>query len=203
MDPNSNPTPVPRTPIGRLILAAGLLAGCSQSGPLTRRISSVEALKTDVAQLETEKAQLRREVADAQKENRRVAAQLAEVEDENNELATRLNDARAVISRQGLDSDKFSPPARSASDADRANARKSTPAASKSSKNRKTPMAEIRGERRPAMNDRDDLPLEESIEAPGPSRRDSDPFGPQGSNSEGSPWLPVARANSANNGQVR
>lgn len=123
-----------------LLLASAMawLSGFAQPGPLARRGTMIGTLKSEVAQLESEKDQARREVAELRTENKRIEAQLAEIESENGDLATRLDDARAVISRQGLDSGTLAPPSRTATDSNR----RASPIRSQS-KGRKTPMAEI------------------------------------------------------------
>src|SRR3954465_8216135 len=80
-----------------------LVSGCSQPGPFMRRQTMMGALKSNVAQLESEKDQLSKQLAEQKAENRRVEAQLAELDAQNGDLSARLDDARAVISRQGLD----------------------------------------------------------------------------------------------------
>ncbi len=169
-----------------LLLASAMawLSGCAQPGPLARRGTMIGTLKSEVAQLESEKDQARREVAELRTENKRIEAQLAEIESENGDLATRLDDARAVISRQGLDSGTLAPPSRTATDSNR----RASPIRSQS-KGRKTPMAEIPRERR-NLPDSGDLPLD-GLEAPEPIDRNDD--GPQSRLDDRSPWLPVAR----------
>src|SRR4051794_17780832 len=78
------------------------IAGCSQPNTFTRRTGMLGALKTNVAQLESEKDNLARELAAAKNENHRLESQLAEVDAQNGDLSARLDDARTVISRQGL-----------------------------------------------------------------------------------------------------
>ena len=184
--PTPSIRPQPTVMALALMTLAAVLSGCSEPGPFLRRQTMMGALKTDVAQLESEKAQLRREVADLKAENRRMESQVAEIEAQNGDLTARLDDARALISRQGLDTSNFSAPSRSASD-DRATPRRSNPVRQPK---RKTPMAEIPRDRRP-LPDRGDLPLDDPIEAPSPADRDS--TGPQSRLDDRSPWLPVAR----------
>ena len=163
-----------------------LVAGCAQSGPISRRTTMVGALKTNVAQLESEKDGLAREVAELKTENRRMENELAVVTDQNGDLAARLDDARAVMGRQGIDDGRSSGASRSASDSERPAKRRAAPAKN-SPKSRKTPFAQIPGERRPVVD-----PEEGNLDAPS-SRDDRDDLGPQSRADDRSPWMPVAR----------
>ncbi len=169
------------------LLALGLiaLAGCTQPGPFTRRTGMVGALKTNVAQLESEKDALARQLAEQKAENRRIDAQLADVESQNGDLAARLDDARAVMSRQGID-DGRSLSSRPADDGERP--RRSNPVKVQP-KGRRTPFAQIPSDRRNLDefddSDRDDL------RDPRSSRDD------QSRLDDSSPWMPVARGRAA------
>ena len=112
--------------------------------------------------------------------------ELAVVTDQNGDLAARLDDARAVMGRQGIDDGRSSGTSRSASDSDRPTKRRAAPAKS-SPKSRKTPFAQIPGDRRPV-----DESDEGNLDAPA-SRDDRDDFGPQSRADDRSPWMPVAR----------
>jgi hypothetical protein len=142
----------------------------------------VGALKTNVAQLESEKDGLARELAEQKAENRRIENELAVVSDQNGDLSARLDDARAVMSRQGFEDGATS---RSASDSDRPAKRRATPAAAP--KSRKAPFAQIPAERRP-VDDSD----EGTLDTPS-SREDRYDLGPQSRLDDRSPWMPVAR----------
>ncbi len=152
------------------------------------------ALKSNVAQLESEKEQLSKQLADQKGENRRVESQLAELDAVNGDLSARLDDARAVISRQGIDDGKTLAPARSASDSNRPAARRANPARSQP-KGRKTPFAQIPNERR-SLDESDEGSTDDDLEAPAP-RRDRDDFSPQSRLDDQSPWMPVARGATA------
>lgn len=165
-------------------LALGLiaLAGCTQPGPFTRRTGMVGALKTNVAQLESEKDALARQLAEQKAENRRIDAQLADVEAQNGDLAARLDDARAVMSRQGTDGGRS---LSSRPDDDGEIPRRSNPVKVQP-KGRRTPFAQIPTDRRDLdESDRDEL------RDPRSSRDD------QSRLDDSSPWMPVARGREA------
>lgn len=181
-----------RTGVASLTILASLAAGCSQPGPFLRRQTMMGALKTNVAQLESEKDQLTKELADQRAELRRTESQLAELEAQNGDLAVRLDDARAVMGRQGIDDGKAFAPARSASDsdADRPSNRRATPARSQP-KGRRTPFAQIPNERRSL--DEPEEPLLDRDRDERPTRRYRDDSDDQSRLDNSSPWLPVAR----------
>ena len=154
------------------------------------------ALKSNVAQLESEKDQLNKQVAELKTENRRIETELAAVEDKNGELAARLDDARTLISRQGIDEGNLS---RAASDSDRQAPRRSTPARSQPG-NRKSPVAQIPSERRPMLED--DEPTDEPFDLPPPKLKKRSSID-QSRLNDGSPWLPVARGGVTPKRQVR
>ncbi len=147
----------------------------------------VGSLKTNVAQLESEKDKLARELAEQKTENRRVENQLAESEAQNGDLAARLDDARAVMSRQGLEDGRS---ARAASDDRRGATRKATPAKVQP-KGRKTPFAQIPAERRD-LDDSESSDDGDLLDSPR-FRKKGDDLGPQSRLDDRSPWLPVAR----------
>ena len=161
-----------------------LLAGCANSGPIARRGGMLGALKTSVAQLESEKAGLARQLADQKAENRRVESQLAEVESQNGDLAARLDDARAVMSRQGIGEDR-SVSSRQNIEDDLSSPRRSTPARVQP-KGRRSPFAELPRERR-LLDEADDA---DNLRDP---RYGSDGRYDQSRLDDRSPWLPVAR----------
>lgn len=148
------------------------------------------SLKSNVAQLESEKDVLAKQVAELRSENRRIENDLAAVEEKRDELATRLDDARNLISRQGLDGDGLGSSSRSASDSERTSPRRATPARSQP-KGRKAPFAQIPNERR-LLDDPDESAANEEVELPPPRTRRgrSDD---QSRLDDRSPWLPVAR----------
>ena len=179
-----------------LTIGLTMAAGCAQSGPLSRRTTMVGALKTNVAQLESEKDSLSREVAELKSENRRIENELAVVSDQNGDLAARLDDARAVMGRQGIDDGRASSASRSASDLDRPAKRRVAPSGN-SPRNRKAPFAQIPADRR-SLDDAD----EGSLDAPS-SRDDRDDLGPQSRLDDRSPWMPVARGKNSPTRVVR
>src|SRR5437870_5494863 len=92
-----------RAAVFALLGGMAIAAGCSPQSGFTRRHGMVGALKTNVAQLESEKDNLSRELATQKAENRRIEGELAAVESQNGDLSARLDDARSVMTRQGLD----------------------------------------------------------------------------------------------------
>jgi hypothetical protein len=140
-------------------------------------------LKSNVSQLESEKEDLRKQVADLRAENRRLEGRYAQEVSANNELADRLDGARSILKRQGLDSGLASgaSPADDESPPSIPPPRRITPSGRTTPKPRKAPFTEIRA--RPASDDdRNDLP-----------EPDAD-LGPQASRSGDSRWNPIARA---------
>jgi outer membrane murein-binding lipoprotein Lpp len=105
---------MPFTTNKAICLALGsltLVAGCASPGPLAARRTTVGSLKASVAQLEHERDVLRNEVAELKTENRRATEQVAQQEETNGELHTRLDNARNLLRKQGLDSTEFASPA--------------------------------------------------------------------------------------------
>jgi hypothetical protein len=83
-------------------LAACGVAGCATGGgPLTARRTTIGTLKADVARLEGQNQQYRAKVAQLEADKRRVGEQLAQEREASGELAARLDDARALLTRQG------------------------------------------------------------------------------------------------------
>ena len=182
--------------LGAIVLLA-LSAGCSQPGPFLQRQTMMGALKSNVAQLESEKEQLAKQLADQKTEYRRIESQLAELDSVNGDLSARLDDARTIIGRQGFDDGSTLSPSRSASDSNR----RASPARSAPSKGRKTPFAQIPNERR-SLDESGDRSKDDEFEAPS-SRRGRDEFGPQSRLDDQSPWMPVARGASSPSRRVR
>ncbi len=164
-------------------------AGCSQPGPFMQRQTMMGALKSNVAQLESEKSGLSKELADLKAENRRIENERAAVEEKNGELAARLDDARNLISRQGI-GDGDTTVSRSSSDVDRPSQRRATPARSQP-RGRKPPIAQIPSERR-SVEDPDLLDSAESVDLPPPRAR-RQPSDDQSRVDDRSPWVPIAK----------
>ena len=182
-----------------LALIGGLAigAGCSPQSGFTRRHGMLGALKTNVAQLESEKDNLSRELATQKAENRRIESELAAVESQNGDLAARLDDARTVMTRQGLAEGRST---LSASDDDRGSKRKASPVKNPP-RSRKTPFAQIPKERRD-LDESEIRSPEDLLDSPRP-RDDRDELGPQSRLDDNSPWLPVARGRSSPTRSVR
>ena len=180
-----------------LLGSMAIATGCSPQSGFTRRHGMVGALKTNVAQLESEKDNLARELATQKTENRRIESELAATESQNGDLAARLDDARSVMSRQGPGDGRST---LSASDDERGPKRKSSPAKSQP-KNKKIPFAQIPKARRD-LDESDDRSPEDLLDSPRP-RDDRDELGPQSRLDDNSPWLPVARGRSSPTRTVR
>lgn len=95
-----------------LLACLPLLGGCSSSGPLLSRRTTVGTLKASMAQLEKERDDSRQRLAQLEKENRKIRDDLALERQASGELTARLDDARALLTDQGLASRL--PPTRSA-----------------------------------------------------------------------------------------
>jgi outer membrane murein-binding lipoprotein Lpp len=177
------------------LLASATLAGCSQSGSFLSQRTSVGSLKTSVAHLEFENQQLRREVATLKDENRDIENRLVQEESANGDLTARLDDARTLLGRRGLDggaesSDSLLDPAGGA-------AHKTLPAGQSNRKRRKTPFAQIPGRIDVLPPTDTDAP---SGSTPGwgkPTGPSGDDLGPTSQNDRSPLWLPVARGSSA------
>jgi hypothetical protein len=178
---------------------AVVLAGCSQSGSILSQRTSVGSLKTSVAHLEFENQQLRREASSLKDENRDLENRLVQEEAANGDLTARLDDARTLLGRRGLDGDSLEPSG--------ASARNTIPAGESSRKRRKTPFAQIPGRIDPippAGTDptpaADDDGYGRSWGKPaGPTRDD---IGPTSQTDRSTLWLPIARG-AADNAKPR
>jgi outer membrane murein-binding lipoprotein Lpp len=91
-------------PVAAAALAALAIAGCASGpGPLTQRRTTVGTLKASVARLEAENEQFRTRLTESDKERGRLREQLSQERDATGELTARLDDARALLARQGID----------------------------------------------------------------------------------------------------
>jgi outer membrane murein-binding lipoprotein Lpp len=86
---------------GLAALTACGLAGCTAGGPLTARRTTLGTLKADVARLEGQNQQYRAKIAQLEADTQRLGEQLAQEREFSGELAARLDDARALLARQG------------------------------------------------------------------------------------------------------
>jgi hypothetical protein len=128
----------------------------------------VGQLKTSLAHLEYENAQMKRDVAKLRRENRSMEDRLVQEEQDNGELMARLDDARNLLRDRGLD-----PDARAAADRDGSQdlpagggGARTLPAGQSSRKRRKTPVARIPGQFTPAAPDREQGDEEETLGPP-------------------------------------
>ncbi len=170
--------------IGLALVAAALAGpGCAQPGPIASRQTTLGTLKASVSHLEFENENLRNQVGELKAENTRFDSRLAQEIEANGELSARLDDARAMVRRQGGDATALGTPskARPADDDDDIPPPVSFPPARRSSgRGRKPPAASI---------PRADPPDADAAYDPGPRSRD---LGPQG-RLDDDRWLPVAR----------
>ena len=196
--PTTRPAPRRRARVALAVLAgAAVVAGCSQPGPFYRRQTMMGALKSNVAQLESEKDRLAKQLAEQKAETRRVENELAAVEDKNGELAARLDDARTLIGRQGGGNDALSENSRASAEVEVPAPRRSTPARS-SPRGRRAPFAQIPTDRR----DLDEPDAGDDLELPRPRAR-RDGRDDQSRLDDRSPWLPVAQDKKAANRKIR
>lgn len=170
-------------------LLAGLLAalsGCAQSGSMLTQRTNVGSLKTGLSHLEYENHQLKKEAASLKAENRQIEDRLVQEESANGDLTARLDDARTLLSRRGLDGG--GEPDSGALDP--GPSRKALPAGQSNRKRRKTPFAQIPG-RIDVLPPADDDPSSPGWGKPAPSGF-AEP-GPTGNTDRPTIWLPVAR----------
>jgi hypothetical protein len=175
-----------------LLAAASLLCGCTQTGPITSRYTTIGTLKTSLSHLEYENQQLRTKVAGLESENRGIENRLVQEEALNGDLSARLDDARDVMARQGYN---WSNPG-GGTGRDDSNAR-TLPAGRANRTPRRPPFARIPGrpESPPPADGYDDDFNRSTL----PS---TDAFGPQSLHDDGQ-WLPIARGTTAPGTRVR
>ncbi|GAC1449583.1 MAG: hypothetical protein NVSMB9_33520 [Isosphaeraceae bacterium] len=172
-----------------LICGLSILAGCSQSGPLLSRRTSVGTLKAGVSHLEFENQQLRRELAALKLENRKIEDRLVQEESVNGDLTARLDDARSLLRTRGLASNEETNPNRLETLGPEP--RNTVRAGRSNRKRRKPPFARIPGRI-------DELPFSDASDDPGPrwnlpDEKTLDELDPQASLGRPSYWLPVAQ----------
>jgi outer membrane murein-binding lipoprotein Lpp len=165
-----------RLAIGSLAL---VVAGCAAPGPIAARRTTVGSLKASVAQLEHERDVLKNEVAELKTENRRATEQVAQQEETNGELHTRLDNARNLLRKQGLDSTEFASPA----DSDRPTTTRTH------GRSRRTPAAQI-----PSPNSYQNLDDDAPLEDDGASRSSAsfENWNTRTNTSPSQRWLPIA-----------
>ena len=160
-------------------------AGCAQSsGSLLSRGTNVGTLKTSLSHMEYENQQLRKEVASLKAEARQTEDRLVQEESANGELSARLDDARALLKRKGLDGGEMADS--SVPDPGPERPRTTLPAGRSTRKPRKPPFAQVPGRVDP-------LPPAEGGDEAGPQSRLEDP----------AVWLPVARGTTEASGSRR
>lgn len=178
---------VVRGRVGVLMLVGLIpLAGCqNSSGPVFGRQAMVGTLKASVSQLEYENQQLKTQVAELNRDKREAEDRLSQEEQANGDLAARLDDARELLRRQGVNmpeskaarvSDESIPPPR-------APARK---------QNRKPPSVEL-----PRVDPPDEVDSEQEPPSTKPRRRtrsSTDQAAYRQQDPDDTRWFPVARS---------
>ncbi len=166
-----------------MLMLVGLLplVGCKNaSGPVFGRQAMVGTLKASVSQLEYENQQLKTQVAELNRDRRDAEDRLTQEEQANGDLAARLDDARELLRRQGVNmpeskaarvSDESIPP----------------PRAPVRRQNRKPPSVELP---RSAPAD-SDAPSDEEPASTKPRRRKT--YNDQAYAPDDTRWFPVAR----------
>jgi hypothetical protein len=190
-----------------LVVGLGLmmLPGCSGSSSFLAGSPTRGQLKTSVAHLEYENAQMKRDLAKLRRDNRTIEDKLVQEEQDNGELAARLDDARNLLRERGLD-----PVER----ADAGVGARTLPAGQSSRKRRKPPVARIPGQFTPDVpaSDRDDDGLLGPPQAvPGAAAGGDDAVGLRGDDGldhhtdYNGPlrWAPIARQPGDGASQVR
>jgi hypothetical protein len=137
-----------------------MLAGCSGRSSFLSGGPTIGQLKTSVAHLEYENAQMKRDLAKVRQENRAMEDRLVQEEQDNGELAARLDDARNLLRERGLDPIERADAGRDGSRelADGGKGARTLPAGQSNRKRRKPPVARIPGQFSPNLpaNDQDD-----------------------------------------------
>jgi hypothetical protein len=176
------------------------VSGCASPGPFESHRTTVGTLKASNAQLEHEKSNLSRQVAELEAENRRIEDRLTQEEEANGWLTARLNDARDLISRQGLDATPLQPDARTQARTPR---RSRTAPTGATRKPRQAPFAEIPGELNAVPHpDRDTS--DEAFDDFAPRTSQSDSEIPTSSRTaRNQRWLPIANGISDSAPKVR
>ena len=175
-----------------LLATTSLLLGCSQTGPIGSRYTTIGTLKTSLSHLEFENQQLRSKVTSLESENRDIENRLVQEEAVNGDLSARLNDARNVMADHGYDWGSSSGGTSREGAGSRA-----LPANRSNRTPRKPPFARIPGrvDSPPAAESSDD-------EFSRPSLPSTDAFGPQSLRDDGQ-WLPIARGATTPGTKVR
>jgi outer membrane murein-binding lipoprotein Lpp len=161
---------VPRPIAVAALLAPGLLlAGCASGpGPLAQRRTTVGTLKANVARLEAENEQYRTKLTENEKDRGRLREQLSQERDANGELTARLDDARALLARQGIDDTPTRPRQAAKPDpADDGPTARTVPAGNRRAP-REAPFAQIGGAPK-AVADEPDDPYTTRIDEPAPA----------------------------------
>ena len=141
-----------------VLIACGpmLLSGCSGRSSFLSGGPSMGQLKTSVAHLEYENAQMKRDLAKVRRESRQMEERLVQQEQDNGDLTARLDDARNLLHDRGLDSGERATAGADGSRgfSDGSEGPRTLPAGQSNRKRRKPPVARIPGQFTPAAPDR-------------------------------------------------
>jgi hypothetical protein len=141
-----------------ILSCAGLamLSGCSGRSSFLSGGPTVGQMKTSLAHLEYDNAQMKREVAKLRRENRAMEDRLVQEEQDSGELAARLDDARNLLRDRGVDPAARADAGRGGfqDDPEGAGGARTLPAGQTTRKRRKPPVARISGAFTPAVPDR-------------------------------------------------
>ncbi len=147
--PLSRRRPGPPRAALTILSCAGLamLSGCSGRSSFLSGGPTVGQMKTSLAHLEYDNAQMKREVAKLRRENRAMEDRLVQEEQDSGELAARLDDARNLLRDRGLDPAARADAGRDgfADDPEGAGGARTLPAGQTTRKRRKPPVARISG----------------------------------------------------------
>ena len=172
-------------------------------------------MKTSLAHLEFENAQMKRDLAKVRRENREIEERLVQQEQENGELAARLDDARNLLSDRGVDPAERSASARDGSrDLRDGGGVKTVPAGQSTRKRRKPPVARIPGQFSPADPDRVQGGDEDGFGPPQPMTSPGNEADPSGLRIDDGldhhtyydgplRWTPIASGSGNSSSQVR
>ena len=173
--------------LSAVIFLPVLASGCAEHTGSLLGGTRTGTLKSSVSRLEYENEQLRKEVARYRVDSRDLEDRLTQEEAVNGDLSARLDDARNLLTRRGVDPGL-------ATGLDGARTR---PAGRSSKGKRKAPVAKIPG----ALNPSGDDPFEDGPPARSSEDRPNDlrgfQIGPQSRRDNPDGWLPVARQPSA------
>jgi hypothetical protein len=133
-----------------------LLSGCSGRSSFLSGGPTVGQMKTSLAHLEYENAQIKRDLAKTRRENRQLEDRLVQQEQDNGELTARLDDARNLLRERGVDPSERTDPGPNGSGgfSEGSDGARTLPAGQSNRKRRQPPFVRIPGQFAPAAPDR-------------------------------------------------